>query len=256
MTQILTRTTVTELARLLRDYIKVGEISSINPQEHTARVVFPDDDNAVSYDLPVLCRNSLENHDYAMPDVGEDALCLFLPGGAESGVILGTFYAGDVTPPTVNPDQRMIEFQDGTIVRYDRGEPHSLDIIVEGTKIHIDRKTIDTHGAETQNHSSTKGATRHDDTSIADSTKTYSVQASSTVTITANSSITLKAPHIVLDAPTTTITGNLTQGGGTGGGSTAQINGSMKVTGDVTASNISLTTHTHTGVHGETSGPH
>ena len=239
MPQILTRTTITEASRLLCDYIKVGEISSIDPVNHTARVVFPEDDNCTTYDLPVLCRSSLKNHDYAMPDVGEDALCIFLPGGAESGFVLGSFYAGDVKPPAVDPDQRMIEFQDGTIIRYDRGEPHALDIIIGGTSVHIDRQSIKTDAAQTQSHSAGQS---------------ISTDAGATVTVSAGTSITLKAPQIVLDSPNTVITGNLTQGG-TGGGAVAQINGSMQVSGDV-VTKVSLNNHTHTGVHGETSGPH
>ena len=255
MSKIFTKTSVTELSMLLRDYIKVGEVTSVNPSAHTARVVFPDDDNAVSYDLPVLCRNSYENHDYNMPDLGEDVLCLFLPGGTEDGFILGSFYAGDVRPPTVLHDQRMVVFQDGTIIRYDRGDAHALDVIIDSTTIHVDRQTINTHAAQTQNHSSTAGAIRHDDQTIEDS-------AGVSITLTAGSSITLKAPQIILDSPNTTITGNLTQGGGRSrAGLSATLNSTLHVTGQINSdtdvvSQVSLNGHTHTAPHGETTGPH
>lgn len=288
MPRLFSRTDVADLSKNLRDYIRVGEVSSIDPARHTARVAFPDDDGAVSYDLPVLCRNSLENSDYAMPDVGEDVLCVFLPGGAEDGFILGSFYAGEVMPPTVLPDHRMVIFQDGTIIRYDRGEAHALDIIVENTTIHIDRKTIDTHGAETQNHSSVKGATRHDDESITDTTKAYtlgadetitrsagktvtesagesvSVSAGTSITIEAGASVTIKAPQITLDAPQTVITGSLTQGGGgrSRAGVTAELMGTLHTVGEITTdadvvAKVSLNSHVHTeqGDGADTSGP-
>lgn len=288
MPRLFNRTDVADLSRNLRDYIRVGEVSSIDPAKHTARVAFPDDEGAVSYDLPVLCRNSLENSDYAMPDVGEDVLCIFLPGGAEDGFILGSFYAGEVAPPTVLPDQRMVIFKDGTVIRYDRGDPHALDIIVDKTTIHIDRKTIDTHGAETQDHSSTKGATRHDDESITDTTKVYSLNADETitrsagqtvtetagqsitasagmtVTVEAGTSVTIKAPQIILDAPQTVITGSLTQGGGgrSGAGVTAELMGTLHVRDQITtdadvSAQVSLNSHVHMeqGDGAATSGP-
>lgn len=288
MPRLFNRTDVADLSKNLRDYIRVGEVSSIDPAKHTARVAFPDDDGAVSYDLPVLCRNSLENSDFAMPDVGEDVLCVFLPGGAEDGFILGSFYAGEVTPPTVLPDQRMVIFQDGTIIRYDRGEAHALDIIVEDTTIHIDRKTIDTHGAETQNYSSTKGATRHDDETITDTTKAYTLsadetisrsagktvsenagqsittEAGTTITITAGTAVTIKAPVITLDAPQTVITGSLTQGGGgrARAGVTAELMGTLRVRDQISTdadvvAKVSLNSHVHTeqGDGADTSGP-
>lgn len=255
MPQIFKGANVTNVAQILRDYIKVGTITSIDPAKHTARVVFPEDDNATSYDLPVICRNTYENHDYAMPDVNEDVLCIFLPNGHEDGFILGSFYAGDVKPPTVLHDQRMVVFQDGTIIRYDRGDAHALDVIIDSTTIHVDRQTITTHAAQTQNHSSTAGATRHDDQTIEDS-------AGVSITLTAGSSITLQAPQIILDSPNTTITGNLTQGGERSrAGLSATLNSTLHVTGQINSdtdvvSQVSLNGHTHAAPHGETSGPH
>ena len=48
----------------LNDLIRIGEVSSINPEKCTARVVFDDDDSIVSYDLPILPRNTLNTHDF------------------------------------------------------------------------------------------------------------------------------------------------------------------------------------------------
>ena len=57
-----------------KNVIRSGRISSINPKNGTARVVFADKDNLVSYDLPVLQRSTLKNKDYGMPDVGESVV--------------------------------------------------------------------------------------------------------------------------------------------------------------------------------------
>ena len=86
----------------LNSIIRIGEVSSVDYSRGTARVVFDDEDSAVSFDLPVLHTNTFANKDYALPDVGEDVLCLFLPSGPEEGFILGSFYAGEIELPEAN----------------------------------------------------------------------------------------------------------------------------------------------------------
>lgn len=220
------------------DNFKIGEVSSINPVKCTARVIFDDENSMVTYDLPIMQRNSLGNRDYQMPDIGEDVLCLFRSDGFEDGVIIGSFYAGDVEPPETTADRRTVVFKDGTRICYDRAA-HTLTVTIAGTEIVFDQQ----NGSITVPDSVTVNCT------------TATVNASSLVTI---------------NSPDTTCTGNLTvaglitgQGGFTvtgGGGVVAncniQLNGSMSATGDVVASDISLNSHTHTAPHGETTGPH
>lgn len=223
---------------MVQDLIKIGEVSSINPEKCTARVVFDDEDSAVTYDLPVMQRNTFSNLDYQMPEVGEDVLVLFLGPGQEDGVIVGSFYAGEVTPPESNSDRRTVVFKDGTRICYDRAA-HTLTVTIAGTEIVFDQQT----GSITAPDSVTVNCT--------------------TATIHASKSVTI-------DAPDTFFTGNITvqglitgQGGFTvtgGGGVVAncdiQLNGTLTATGDVVASDISLDSHTHTAPHGETTGPH
>lgn len=220
------------------DNFKIGEVSSINPARCTARVIFDDENSMVSYDLPIMQRNSLGNRDYQMPDIGEDVLCLFRSDGFEDGVIIGSFYAGDVEPPETTADRRTVVFKDGTRICYDRAA-HTLTVTIAGTEIVFDQQ---------------KGSITVPDSVTVNCT---------TATVNASSSVTINSPD-------TTCTGNLTvvglitgQGGFTvtgGGGVVAncniQLNGSMSATGDVVASDISLNSHTHTAPHGETSGPH
>lgn len=220
------------------DNFKIGEVSSINPVKCTARVIFDDENSMVSYDLPIMQRNSMGNRDYQMPDIGEDVLCLFRSDGFEDGVIIGSFYAGDVEPPETTADRRTVVFKDGTRICYDRAA-HTLTVTIAGTEIVFDQQ---------------KGSITVPDSVTVNCT---------TATVNASSSVTINSPD-------TTCTGNLTvaglitgQGGFTvtgGGGVVAncniQLNGSMSATGDVVASDISLNSHTHTAPHGETSGPH
>lgn len=207
----------------LSDIIRVGEVTSVNPAAMTARVTFDDDDGVTSFDMPILQRNTLKNRDHCCVDVGEDVLCLFLPTGIEEGFILGSFYAGEVTPPSDNRDVRMVEFSDGTKLSYDRSS-HKLTGEVKG------------------------------DVELTVS-GTMSVQAKGAVMVKSSASVSLQSPVINLYGAINTAA----EGGGAGTMTiSGDINqtGSQRVSGDVVAGNISLTDHKHTCPDGETDGPH
>ena len=101
------------------NWIRIGEVSSVDPAKCTARVVFDDEDGYVSDDLPIVQRNTQSTKDYWLPAVGEDVVCLFLPCGEEDGFILGSFYADEIKPPTSSETKRYTEYPDGTVVEYD-----------------------------------------------------------------------------------------------------------------------------------------
>lgn len=209
--------------------IKIGEISSIDPAKCTARVVFDDEDSIVSFDLPVLQRNSLKNHDYAMPDVDEDAIVLFFGEGQEDGVILGSIYAGEVTPPESTENRRTVVFDDDTRVCYDRAE-HKLTVTIEGTEVVFNRQD----GSITVPNAVTINCT--------------------TATVNASSGITLDTPKTDVTG-VLNVAGLITGKGGLavsgGGGAAVTVTGNMKLQGqieassDVTAGGISLMKHKH-----------
>lgn len=209
--------------------IKIGEISSIDPAKCTARVVFDDEDSIVSFDLPVLQRNSLKNHDYAMPDVGEDAIVLFFGEGQEDGVILGSIYAGEVTPPESTENRRTVVFDDDTRVCYDRAE-HKLTVTIEGTEVVFNRQD----GSITVPNAVTINCT--------------------TATVNASSGVTLDTPKTDVTG-VLNVAGLITGKGGLavsgGGGAAVTVTGNMKLQGqieassDVTAGGISLMKHKH-----------
>lgn len=102
---------------------------------------------------------------------------------------------------------------------------------------------------------------------------TAQVNAQTSVTVVTQTATVNASSSLTVDSPQSTFTGNvaiqknltvtghisgssgMSISGGTGG-ATATFQGSIQVSDDVTASGISLKSHTHTGVHGETSGPH
>ncbi len=213
----------------VQSLIKIGEVSSIDPAKCTARVVFDDEDSIVSYDLPVLQRNTLKNHDFAMPDIGEDAIVLFFGEGQEDGVIIGSIYAGEVTPPESTENRRTVVFDDDTRVCYDRQE-HKLTVTIEGTEIVFNR--LD--GSITVPNAVTINCT--------------------TATVNASSSVTLDTPKTDITG-VLNVTGLITGKGGLavsgGGGAAVTVSGNMILEGqidassDVVAGGISLMNHKH-----------
>ncbi|HGY2802882.1 TPA: phage baseplate assembly protein V [Citrobacter freundii] len=111
---------MSDLDTLIRQLIRVGVVSDIDEKGVTARVTFDDQDDVTSASLQVIVKNTDENADYWMPDVGEQVLCLFLPVGPQQGFILGSFYDETHTPPANTANKRVIKFKNGTRVENDR----------------------------------------------------------------------------------------------------------------------------------------
>lgn len=75
------------------EVVRVGVVSSVDLKKGTARVVFEDRDDAVSPELSVMQRNTMNSKSYWMPDVNEMVVCFFLPNGQETGFISGSYYS-------------------------------------------------------------------------------------------------------------------------------------------------------------------
>ena len=177
---------------------KWGIVSSVNPQNATARVVFSDRDNTVSYDVPITFANTGFAKIYSMPKVGQPVKCSFLGTGMEDGFIDGSFYNSDNPPPKTGDHLHYIAFDDGAIIEYD-AESKIMTLKSGGGGIVLD----------------------------------------DIVTVTKNLIV------------------NNGIASGAGGGN-VEITGSVTVSNDVTASGVSLTSHTHGGVQtgsGNTGGP-
>lgn len=128
------------------NWIRIGEVSSVDPKKCTARVVFDDEDGFVSNDLPVIQRNTQDVKDYWLPAVGEDVLCLFLPCGEEDGFIIGSFYADEIEPPVNSETKRYLEFPDGAKFEYDWKES-KLSAVIGDTQIEATENSVQVTGA-------------------------------------------------------------------------------------------------------------
>ncbi len=221
----------------LNDLIKIGEVSSISPDKMTARVVFADDDGLVSYDLPILQRNTYLTKDFNSVNVGEDVVCIFLPSGVEEGFILGSFYAGEIEVPESNENRRTTVYKDGTIVRYDMAS-HELTVQIEGTSIIADRSSVSIKAPEVINNQST----------------VVNIKGSTQVNVEGGSAINLSAPVVTLTMGGATM--KLNGAAATLDVAQVKMTGDLIVDGDVVAGAVSLKQHTHTAPHGETSSAH
>lgn len=209
---------------------KLGEVVEVLPEKCAARVVFDDDDGLVSDPLPIVIPNSLKNQDFHLPDVGEDALCIFGTAGLEDGYILGSIYAGEVAPPDTSNDVRMVQFSDGSIFKFDRAVS-TFDLIIGSSKVLIDPDNVT---IETNSRVSIKSAA------------TVDIAGTTAVNIqTAVLNLTVGGTQMSLNGSTATIaTENLTFTGAVKIEGDLTVNGNQSTagsgtfSGSVTASNI------------------
>lgn len=114
--------------------IRKGLVSSVNRENCTAKVYFPDTDEKVSFDLPVMQKNTLNTKYYWMPEPNEQVICAFFANGSQEGVVLGAIYSEVDTVPKEfleSDDCDGVLFPDGTLIRYDT-KNHILFIDVKG----------------------------------------------------------------------------------------------------------------------------
>jgi phage baseplate assembly protein V len=120
--------------------LRVGKVSSINPEKCTARVTFEDRSGVVSRELPILVHGTKRSREYWMPEIDEPVLCAFLPNSysaflpnsySAQGFILGSFYSSWGAPPASSEKRRTLAFDDGTTLEYD-SSTHTLTIQAAG----------------------------------------------------------------------------------------------------------------------------
>lgn len=160
-------------------------------------------------------RNTQNNKDYWLPDIGEQVKLLLDPYG-DDGVVLGAVYSQVDRPAIALRDKRRVDFADGTFVEYDR-------------KTHV--------------------------MAVGGTLQTLILTTQGNVNIQTQNATVKASQQLILDSPDTLSTGNLTvqkrltyQGGLSGDGG-ANINGDIKASGDIQAGNVSLENHQHSHGH-------
>jgi len=115
----------------MENIIRIGIVTQVYDDRAAVRVQFPDDDEEVSWEFPVLQRKTFRDKDYWLPDIGEHVVVVMLPYGQEQGFVIGALYSDAEKPPESTRDKKVIVFEDGTRIEYDR-KNHRLYADVKG----------------------------------------------------------------------------------------------------------------------------
>lgn len=99
--------------------IRIGRISSVNKDKHTARVEFSEGDGWISFDFPVL---GTVAGDYALPVKDTPVLCLIIDGAHGDGYVVGSIYTDKDPPPLDDAGKRSIVGDDLRL-----GDPEAED---------------------------------------------------------------------------------------------------------------------------------
>ena len=102
--------------------VRRGIVSAVYPERHTARVTFPDEDDLVSAELPILTTFAFINKFFHVPDVGEHVYVLYEQNdsGEGDGVILGSIFSDQDPPNAASQDKIRMDFGDGSFFEFDR----------------------------------------------------------------------------------------------------------------------------------------
>lgn len=173
----------------LTDAIRIGKVSSIDPDKGTAQVTFEDRDGIVTRDLPLNFSKTLKDYYYCIPDIGERVRCFFDPAAPSKGYILGSFPSDTRLPPIKSKDKTYVLFKDETLVQYDRDQ-HTLTIkIPKGDKKSIDIFAESDINIETSGKINVKAAK---DINV-ETSENINVEATDSINITAAQNINILA---------------------------------------------------------------
>lgn len=160
--------------------------------------------------LPFLTMMAGEDRTWHPPEVGEQVLVLSPSGELTAGFVLGGIYTTTYPAQSASGDLAKIKFKDDTKVTYDRAlHTLTIDLPTSGSTLNI-----------TVNGNATISATGN---ALVEAEGNATVSAGNIAKVEAGTRVSLTAPEV-------------------------KVNGSMVVTGDVTAGGISLKTHKHGGV--------
>jgi phage baseplate assembly protein V len=105
--------------------LKFGTVTKLNYKKALAKVVFREEQGRDGGEkfaiwLPVLQTRTKKDAYYTMPDKGEIVACV-LDESWETGAIIGAVYTKKNQPTSrMNEDRAVVEFDDGTVIEYDR----------------------------------------------------------------------------------------------------------------------------------------
>lgn len=120
--------TLSELARAVRDLIRIGVVSEIDTGQSLCRVQTGD---LVTNWLHWLTPRAGGARTWWAPSVGEQVLILSLGGELDTAFVLPAIYSDDFPAPSVSAQAYHIQFPDGAVMEY---EPDTGALTVSGIK--------------------------------------------------------------------------------------------------------------------------
>ena len=125
--------------------LRIGKVSSVNPQNDTARITYEDRDSATTIELPIL------SWEYWMPKVEDRVLVGHLSNSSTSAVIIGPIWHEDHRPIESGEGIRRREYehtQGAAYERYDE-EAKVLEIVAGGVTIKLQGGNVAISGSVT-----------------------------------------------------------------------------------------------------------
>lgn len=86
--------------------IRIGKVSSINYEKGMMRVTYPDRDDAVTAEIPVLSFTD----EYKMPQIGDEVMVSHFSNGSAAGIVMGRYWNKKNTPRDGKKDVYRKEF--------------------------------------------------------------------------------------------------------------------------------------------------
>jgi len=173
--------TLSELARAVRDIIRIGVVAEVNTTLGVCRV---QSGELVTDWLHWLTSRAGGSRTWWAPAVGEQVLLLSLGGELDTGFVLPAIYSDDFPAPSASPQAYHISFSDGAVLEY---EPETGALTVSGIQ-------------------------------TAEISAATSISATApNVTVTASSKITLDTPEVVCTNKLTTGSLEVKKGGAMNG---------------------------------------
>lgn len=169
--------TLSELARAVRDIIRIGVVAEVDSTLGLCRV---QSGELVTNWLHWLTSRAGSSRTWWAPSVGEQVLLLSLGGELDTGFVLPGIYSDDFPAPSASPQAYHVSFSDGAVLEY---EPETGALTVSGVQ-------------------------------TADISAATSISATApNVTVTASSKITLDTPEVVCTNKLTTGSLEVKKGG-------------------------------------------
>ena len=112
--------------------LRFGIVSQINPISVQARVKFGDDEST-SFWLPILQTKTMKDKFYAMPDIGEQVVCL-MDENSEDGVVLGSIYSTEDTPVFTTEKQISLNLDNNSLINIDK-ETNTLTVAFQNINL-------------------------------------------------------------------------------------------------------------------------